>query len=182
MNRDALVAEIAQEITGRSARRVGIDGVDGAGKTVFADELAAAIGDPARRLSVDDFLHPPEVRYRPGRDSPEGFFLDSYDYGAFTRALEPGYGTILVVDGIFLHRDELVGRWDYSIWLEVPFEISVARGARRGYGFASPDPWAESNRRYVEGQRLYLGRCVPQARATVVIDNSDLDAPRRVRG
>ncbi len=37
----------------------------------------------------------------------------------------------MVIDGIFLHRDELVEAWDYSIFLDVPFEVSVARMAVR---------------------------------------------------
>ena len=64
----------------------------------------------------------------------------------------------------------------------MPFDVSIPRGASRGHGFGDPDPNAESNRRYVEGQKLYLATCAPQSRATVVIDNRDLDAPRRVTG
>ncbi|HZU19728.1 MAG TPA: hypothetical protein VE982_00785 [Gaiellaceae bacterium] len=146
MTRAALVAELAREIGARRARLVGIDGIDGAGKTFLADELADAVGSAVVRVRLDDFLNPPEVRYTLGRESPEGFFRD----------------------------------WDYSIWLEVPFEVSVPRGAARGYGFGSPDPAAPSNRRYVEGQRLYIARCKPHERATVVLDNTNLDKPLRV--
>ncbi|MBW8731978.1 MAG: uridine kinase, partial [Terrabacter sp.] len=35
----------------------------------------------------------------------------------------------------------------------------------------------ESNRRYVEGQRLYLAAADPRARATWVLDNTDLERP-----
>jgi uridine kinase len=56
--------------------------------------------------------------------------------------------------------------------LEVDFNVSIPRGAGRGYG--DPDPAAASNRRYVEGQRLYLATCRPQERATWVIDNNVL--------
>ena len=176
--RAALIAELADEIRAGGHRRIAVDGFDGAGKTFFADELAAAVGPSATRIRVDDFLNPQEVRYARGRESPEGFFLDSFDYDAFRAALA---GDLVIADGIFLHRDELVGLWDWSIWLEVPFEVSIPRGAARGYGFGDPDPAAPSNRRYVEGQRLYVARCSPRKRATVVIDNTDLDAPRRVR-
>lgn len=178
MSRAALLAELTKEIDTRGARRIGVDGVDGAGKTWFADELAERI-EHATRIRVDDFLNPPDIRYRLGRDSPEGFFLDSFDYDAFERAIAGASAPVVIADGIFLHRDELVGLWDFSIWLEVPFSISIPRGAARGYGFGSPDPEALSNRRYVDGQRLYIARCDPQSRATVVIDNSDLADPRR---
>jgi uridine kinase len=63
------------------------------------------------------------------------------------------------------------------VWLEVPFEVSVPRGAGRGPGFGSPDPGAESNRRYVEGQKLYRLEAAPQRHATMVINNEDLNAP-----
>jgi uridine kinase len=189
--------------------RVGIDGVDGAGKTVLGDELAQELarrGLSVVRVSIDGFHHPKEHRYRRGRDDPEGFFRDSYDYARF-RALvldsfapggsgvyvattfdsesnrvvtvEPAQApprAVLIVDGIFLHRPELADAWDYSIWLEVPFDVSVPRGAQRGYG--DPDPAAATNRRYVEGQRIYIAECDPARRATVRIDNTDLDAPR----
>lgn len=193
--------------------RVAIDGVDGAGKTRFADEPASVLAESDReviRASVDGFHHPKGVRYRLGRDSPEGYYRDSYDYDALkARLLEPlspggsGYyrtavydvqaempvlmpeqlaraGSVLLFDGIFLHRPELLTAWDLPVWLEVPFSISVPRGAGRGPGYGSPDPEAESNRRYIEGQKLYLKGCKPQAQATFVVDNRTLDAPRVV--
>jgi uridine kinase len=209
-----LVASIAREIADTrdgGFTRVGVDGVDGAGKTVFADELAVELarsGVRVARVSVDGFHNPRAVRYRRGRDSPEGFFLDSYDYaslvslvlapfddggsGRYVPAvydvvadrpvasdpLQAPDGSILIVDGIFLHRDELASFWDYSIWLDVPFEISIARCS----GLGAADAGDPSNRRYVEGQLLYVQRCAPAERATVVIDNSVLVAPIRREG
>lgn len=158
------------------------------------------------RVSVDGFHRPRAERYRRGRGDPVGFYRDSYDYerfralvlapferdgsGLYVEAIhdveaeqpvdaEPTQAppnAILVVDGIFAHRDELVASWDYSVWLEVPFELSIPRGAQRGFG--DPDPAAASNRRYIEGQRIYIAECAPRERATVAIDNSDVDAPR----
>jgi uridine kinase len=82
----------------------------------------------------------------------------------------------VVIDGIFLHRDELLEAWDYSIFLDVPFKLSVARMAARDG--SAPDPADPSVVRYVEGQRMYLRACRPWERATVVIDNSQPDFPR----
>ena len=84
-------------------------------------------------------------------------------------------GDILVLDGIFLHRPELRAYWDYSIFLEVAFAVSIPRGAQRGE--SSPDPEAASNQRYVRGQELYLRGCEPARFATVTINNDDLLAP-----
>ena len=83
--------------------------------------------------------------------------------------------SILLLDGIFLHRPELRAYWDASIFLRVDFTMSAARSA--GRDGTSPDPSAESNRRYVEGQRIYLSKCAPEKHATMVIDNNDLAAP-----
>lgn len=215
MPRSSLVSEIARTVTALHPERVvrvGIDGVDGAGKTVFADELAEAVAHSGRatiRAGVDGFHHPRRVRHRRGRDSPEGYFHDAYDYAVMRQSvldpLSPGgdrrYRTaafdhwtdqpvdsewrhasadaVLIVDGIFLHRPELREFWDFSIFLDVTFEVSIPRGAQRGYG--DPDPSAASNRRYVEGQLLYLDRCRPAERASVVIDHNVLDAPVVVR-
>lgn len=204
----AAVAEGVLAARRPEVTRVAIDGVDGAGKTVFADELTEVLGEhgvAVIRASVDGFHHPPEVRYGRGRWSAEGFLEDSYDYEqlrcVLLDPLGPGgnrryrqaiwdvgsespvdapeevapAGAVLVLDGIFLHRAELRGCWDRSVFLHVPFEVSVPRGAARGYG--DPDPGSGRNRRYVGGQRLYLARCRPAEVADVVIDNTDLDRP-----
>jgi len=76
--------------------RVAIDGPDAAGKTTFADELAARVAArrPVIRLGADDFHRPPAVRYRRGDTSPEGYYLDSFDnemiVAAVLRPLGPG--------------------------------------------------------------------------------------------
>lgn len=209
-DRALLIASVAASIvTLPGPARVAVDGVDGVGKTFFADELAEAIsrlGRPVIRASADGFHQPEALRHRRGRTSPEGFFHDSYDYAALSACLldplGPGGGgtyrravfdhttdrmveaeaqqappgAVLVLDGIFLHRDELVRYWDYSVFLTAGFATTFARLAARDGG--DPDPGADSNRRYLEGQRLYLAACRPQQRASIVIDNTDLRAPR----
>jgi uridine kinase len=70
--------------------RVAIDGVDAAGKTVLADELAAAVrrlGRPVIRASIDGFHNPREIRRRRGSLSPEGYFEDSFNYSALIEDL-----------------------------------------------------------------------------------------------
>ena len=190
--------------------RVAIDGVDGAGKTTLADALAplvAAQGRPVIRASIDDFHHPRALRYARGRYSPDGFYLDSYDYDSFrTLLLDPlspeGSGryaarrfdldhdrpfdlviqqaqpaAALIVDGIFLHRPELRSYWNISIFLKVDFEVSLPRGAQRGPTFDATDAASPSNQRYVGGQKLYLGECAPEQRADIVIGYNDLREP-----
>ncbi len=188
--------------------RVGIDGPDGSGKTVLADELAAVLrgdGRPVVRVSADDFHQVRAVRYELGRTSAEGMWLHSYDYDrllsdvlaafgphgdgrysarahdlATDEVLEPVWqiaprGSVLVVDGLFLHRDELRGSWDVSVWLEVPYEVTCARMAVRDG--TDPDPAHPSVARYVGAQEIYREAADPAARADVVVDNADLERP-----
>ncbi len=82
-SRPAVLAAVADVVVAAGAPRVAIDGVSGAGKTTFADDLApllTARGLPIVRASVDGFHHPRAVRHRRGRHDPDGFWLDSYDY------------------------------------------------------------------------------------------------------
>jgi uridine kinase len=65
--------------------------------------------------------------------------------------------------------------WDFSAFLDAPFEVTVARMAQRDGSHA--DPGHPSVARYVGGQRLYLAACAPHQRATVVIDNQDVTRP-----
>jgi uridine kinase len=213
--RAALLAEVAGLVPmfpGPRCVRVAVDGVDGVGKSTFAGALAAALTSRGRavvHLSADDFHQPRAARHRRGRDSPEGFWLDSYDYPALVRdVLRPfgpegsrryrraahdlrtdavldlpwrtaAPGTVLILDGLFLHRDELTGFWDFSVFLDAPFEVTVARMARRDG--SHPDPRHPSVARYVGGQRLYFAACAPWERADVVIDNRDVTRPVLVR-
>jgi len=203
-----LVAALVPPARTPDCVRVGVDGVDGAGKTRFADELAEVLrrrGRPVVRVGIDDFHQVRPLRYRRGRQSPSGFWLDSFDYRrVWAEVLDPlgpggsrryrpvGHdlatdqvltpplvpapaGAVLVLDGVFLHRDELAGAWDLSIFLDVGFDVTAARMAHRDGTDA--DPEHPSMARYVLAQRHYLASCRPRQRASLVIDNSVLAAP-----
>ena len=201
---------LAQSILSISSARtvlVGIDGVDGAGKTILADELAEIISPsnrPVIRASVDGFHNPRALRYRLGRSSPQGFFRDSYNYsrlkavlldplgphgsGRFQRAVfdvetdtmlnlaveQERPKSILLFDGIFLHRHELRAYWDFSIFLRLEWDRNHRIRHRPPEDFGPGDP---RNIRYREGQNLYFRECRPWEHATVVVDNDDIQEP-----
>jgi len=202
---DALAAEIVALYAGGRVV-VAIDGMDGAGKTHFADDLAVALAAAGRsvfRASIDDFHRSQAERHDRGADSSEGYYNDSFDYSTFRRVLlEPfrmGGSTafvtaafdsvrnlpvqskwrtgpkdaILVIDGIFLHRPELAGLWNYSIWLDVPREVAEQRMLDR-------DGPTENVERYRGGQDRYLAAVNPSAAASSIIDNRDFEHPRRI--
>jgi uridine kinase len=141
-------------------------------------------------VAADDFHNVRAIRHRRGRSSPAGFWLDSYNYERLradvldplgtggSREYRPAAhdlrtdeilsppartappGAVLILDGLFLHRDELAGVWDLSIFLDVPFDVTAQRMA--GRDGTSPDPRHPSLLRYVAAQepRTALpGRC-----------------------
>lgn len=161
------------------------------------------------RVSIDGFHRPRAERYCRGRTSPEGYLEDSYDDDAFRRCVvEPvrpgGSGAVrpaafdhrtdrpvdvapveirdgvVLVDGIFLHRDGLAAVWDLSVFLRAGFATTFARMAVRD-GTPS-DPEDPANRRYLEGQRRYLRTVDPERRADIVLAFEDVDAPIVVSG
>lgn len=165
-------------------------------------------GRPLAGVSSDGFHHPRSVRYANGK-SPESFYRDSYNYAAFIESVVNPFrkgepitpavwdvdadepvaphpvdlpdDCVLLIDGIFLHRPELRDHWDASVWVEVPFAVSVPRGNARFPHLSDADPEAASNRRYVGGQRLYFAEVAPWEHATWILDNTDLNRPNLIR-
>jgi len=161
------------------------------------------------RASVDGFHNPRAVRYKLGRSSPEGYFRDSFNYAALTTKLlgplGPGgsrlycpavfdYRTdseiamrfetapleaILLFDGVFLQRQELLSYWDLTVFVDAPFNVTVARMSQQD-GMPPADVDAAGNRRYIDGQRLYLQSCDPRNAAMLVFNNEDLASPELV--
>lgn len=208
-----MLAHIARRIGPVSPDRavlIAVDGVDGAGKTIFAQALVAHLersGQRAIGVSIDGFHRPRVERYRRGRSSPEGFYRDSYDVEAFHAAVvaptRPG-GSMRVRPAVFdhatdsaVHPEEIdvagavvvvdgiflrtvTDAWDLSVFLDVPFAETYARMAERDG--CPPAPEHPENARYLEGQRLYLAEHDPAARADVLVDNTDPQRPVVVRG
>jgi uridine kinase len=145
--------------------RVAIDGCSAAGKTTLADELAQVLrgrtGRLVIRVGIDRFKRPVERRtaYRP--DSPESYYLDSWDHAAIRNwlllPLGPGGNrqyreaimdlpalapvdeparvapddAVLLADGAFLQRPELDPYWDLRVYVDVSFEEVLRRGTAR---------------------------------------------------
>jgi uridine kinase len=186
-----------------------VDGADGAGKTVFADDLAPRVPG-AVRASLDDFHHTRDHRHALGRTG-ETVWQRSFDYAAVRRELldpwRSGADTayqrrwhdlatdshveaddppprvpdrgVLVVDGIFAQRPELADAWDLVVYLDVPDVVRVARMAARDG--VSADLEHPDQRRYLDAQAIYDARCAPREHADVVVDNTDPGRPRVVR-
>lgn len=98
MTRQRTLQQLAQRIIALHhphPLRVAIDGIDAAGKTTLANELAPFLEEQGRvviRASIDDFQRPRCERYRQGPDSPHGYYEDAFDYPSFQEALLQSLG------------------------------------------------------------------------------------------
>lgn len=187
----------------------GVDGAGKTRLADELEAYMTPMGFAIIRAGVDSFPKPRALRKKRGSRSPEGFYRDSFNYAALkTALLEPllplgsriirravfdwrsdtpvdapqervGDDAILLFDGIFLHRPELIGMWGLSIFLQVDFKFSYARMAARDG--CPADPLHPQNHRYVEGQKLYLQECRPADKASVLVDYNNLDNPLILR-
>src|SRR5262245_12668854 len=118
MERQKLIEEITSRILAITLPhpvRVAIDGVDAAGKTILADEIAQmaeASGRAVIRASIDGFHNPSSIRHSRGDTSPEGYFHDSFNCAALIevllRPLGPG-GSLQFRRTVFdFRKDEIV--------------------------------------------------------------------------
>ncbi|KXJ98770.1 MAG: Uridine kinase [Parcubacteria bacterium OLB19] len=160
--------------------------------------------------SVDDFHNQRLVRYAKGVNSPEGFYFDSFNYSklkdllldpfknnrkfvqlkyfdcdsdkeVFVKKTRISPSTILIVEGIFLHRPNLIKYWDYSFFLKVDFDVALERNINREtdkFRIGNIDKIISRYRtRYQPGQQLYIKDSRPEEKSDIVIDNSNYTLP-----
>jgi uridine kinase len=169
----------------------------------------AGKGRSVIRASTDSFHRPREERYRRGPLSPEGYYEDSFDIAGIHDSLLAPLGpdgdlryrtalfdhledrpvlrpllearrdAILIFDGVFLLRPELLPHWDYAVFVDARFDVTLQRALHRDVELLGSAAEVErrSQRRYIPGQQLYYVRANPHARADVVVVNDDPSVP-----
>ncbi|MFG1659002.1 cytidylate kinase family protein [Micromonospora chersina] len=160
------------------------------------------------RATIDDFLFPRARRYPRGEYSAEGCYFDTHDYGAVIRVLLDPLGpggdrrfqhavydrttdtvlsppvtsapadAVLIFDGVFLLRPELVDRWDLRIFVSTALEKTVDRAVLRERQVSSRAEverrWRE---RYLPSQQLYFAAARPSDHADIVVHNDEPQQP-----
>jgi len=161
------------------------------------------------RASIDGFHNPREIRLQKGDYSSEGYYNDSFNYNALKKFLldpmMPGGNrrfrthifdyksdseifenwflaeddAILIFDGIFLMRKELIDYWDFKVFLKVSFKTALKRALKRDKGYFDDERVLREKyqKRYFPGQDLYISNSHPEQRADVVITNENFDNP-----
>ena len=87
--------------------------------------------------------------------------------------------SVLIVDGSFLQRPEIADHWDCRIFVNTSFDVALSRGIARDSAALGGEANARVayRSRYHAASRLYIDAVHPAERATVVVDNDDLDHP-----
>ncbi|RZT77877.1 uridine kinase [Micromonospora violae] len=160
------------------------------------------------RATIDDFLFPRAQRYPRGEYSAEGCYFDTHDYDALNRvlldplgpggdrrfqhavynrtadtALSPPPSTapadaVLVFDGVFLMRPELIDQWDLRIFVSAALDKTVDRAVVRERWVSSPaDVERRWRERYIPSQQLYFATVRPTDHADIVVHNDEPHQP-----
>jgi uridine kinase len=161
------------------------------------------------RSSIESFLLPRAQRYRRGEDSPEGCYHDSFDFDALHRvlldplgrdgdrrfqqavydrdtdtALSPRVTTavadaVLLFDGVFLLRPELIDRWDLRIFVSAAFAETLARARIRDLASLGSAAGVEQRfrNRYLPSQQHYFDTVRPTDLADIVVHNDEPEQP-----
>ncbi|MEV6846331.1 uridylate kinase [Actinoplanes sp. NPDC051411] len=170
--------------------------------------ILRARGRHVIRATIDDFLFPRAQRYPRGEYSAEGCYFDTHDYDALNRvlldplgpdgdrrfqhavydhttdtALSPPVTTapvdaILLFDGVFLMRPELIDRWDLRIFVSIALERTVDRAVFRERQVSSQaDVERRWRERYIPSQQLYFATVRPTDLADVIVHNDEPQQP-----
>lgn len=167
MLRSQMLDQVSHYIINKKIERptlVAIDGLDTAGKTRITKELVFPLRKSRRQIvtvSLDNFRNPTQVVYRRGKESPEGYYYDAFNYDAFVEAvlnplqeggnrkirptlinlsstpeIEPEYiniteDAIVLCDGVFLMRPELFNYWNIIIFIDISLETAFRRAVER---------------------------------------------------
>jgi uridine kinase len=168
-----------------------------------------AQGREVIRASIEDFLLPRSQRYRRGEDSAEGCYHDSFDFDTLHRVLLDPLGpggdrrfqqavydrrtdtalsepvttapadAVLLFDGVFLLRSELIDRWDLRIFVSAAFEETLARARTRDQAlFGSATEVDRRYRsRYIPSQQFYFDTARPTDHADIIVHNDEPQQP-----
>ncbi len=158
------------------------------------------------RVSLDDFFQPRSIRSWQ-KNQARGCYEDTFDIqGIIKHLLAPikssgmytakifDYKTdtsisiitkntssnaIFVIDGVFIQRPEFREYWDYTVLLDISDKTAIERGSVRDTDRIGDLESARQKyiNRYIASQEIYYDECKPQAKANIIIDNTDFNNP-----
>ena len=141
--------------------------------------------------------------------SPKACYHDSFDYGALRRVLLDPLGpggdrrfqpavydcrtdtalslpvttapadAVLLFDGVFLLRPELIDQWDLRIFVSAAFEETLDRARIRDLALLGSATEVERRfrDRYIPAQQLYFAEARPADHADIIVHNDEPQQP-----
>ena len=180
----------------------GIDGAGKTTFAAAFEKYLLSRNYQTQMIHLDDFHNPEAIRYS-GEDPAENYYNQSFNLDdLINRLLEPlrqkseystklsilnlqideydiekeysfHPNTIIILEGVFLLREELSQYIDYKVFLEIPFEESTRRARVR-------DPQAIIEKyeiKYLPAQQKYLSLFPPDQHADMIINNINWEYP-----
>ncbi|GAA1539332.1 uridine kinase [Dactylosporangium maewongense] len=170
--------------------------------------ILRAQGREVIRATIDDFLFPRAQRYPRGEYSAEGCYFDTHDNDALNRVLLDPLGpggdrrfqpavydhvadtvlsppvttapadAVLLFDGVFLMRPELIDRWELRILVSTTLDKTVERAVIRDHRLsARADVERRWRERYIPAQQLYFATARPTHHADIIVHNDEPQQP-----
>lgn len=165
------------------------------------------------RISVDDFMNNRAIRYTPSESAGQGCYDYTFNFDAFiNNVLKPlqaegswkyrskvfdhstdsellspikkaTKNAVVIIDGVFLYKHNLVSYWDLKILLDTEDETVIERGAQRDAKRLGSYEVARQKYidRYIASQTIYYTQESPQRHADITINNNDIKAPFIIR-
>ncbi|KGI84216.1 uridine kinase [Exiguobacterium mexicanum] len=179
---------------------VAIDGLSGAGKTTLVDQMRG-IATNEVVLHIDDFIVERHRRYATGQSEAMEYYALQWDVELLVetlfkplregqtnltlpyyerdqdavnmRTIEIAPNTLVLIEGIFLLRDEWRPYFDYIVYLDCPREVRYERVLNRDtYIGDLSERLAKYERRYWPGEAHYIKTINPQAQADQIVPSS----------
>lgn len=168
---------------------IGIDGCGGSGKSTLANQLKKECSD-VTIVHMDDFYLPSSQLIN--NHPKEKAIGADFDWGRMLKdVIEPisrnkegcyqrydwekddlaewhtvPVGGIVVIEGVYSLRNEVVDKYDYTIWVDCPRDIRLSRGLERD-GEDARDTW-ENN--WMISEDLYVKEHNPLSRADLIVN------------
>jgi uridine kinase len=178
------VAAVVAALDGKDGTRwIGVDGKGATGKTRLADRIAVALPSSVI-VHIDDFARPdvqgwerdrfirqvlkPLLAGRPGR----------YQRWDFDRNVGAEWHTVpsgvpVIVEGVSATDERLGVPWDFTIWVEAPYRVRLARALERD-GPERMDRWLTD---WMPSEDAYEAAQRPQDRVDLVYRPPDAPEP-----
>jgi uridine kinase len=198
INRPLLVAINGKDASGKTMMA-----------NILAEYLAKHTKRQIIRISIDDFMNERAVRYTPTESAGRSCYNYTFNFQDFIKyTLEPlkqsdgwsykdkifdhatdvkmispdklaNHDAIVIIDGVFLYKHDLVKYWDVKILLEVEDTIVIDRGAQRDEARIGSYEEAKQKYidRYISSQTIYFEEEKPERVADVVVNNNDISSP-----